>query len=62
MKSNAIDGEEKAMITRRNLLKSAGATGLAVGVARIPMPALAKNQGIKIGYVSPQTGPLAAFA
>ena len=62
MKSNAIDGEEKAMITRRNLLKSAGATGLAVGVARIPMPALAKNQGVKIGYVSPQTGPLAAFA
>jgi branched-chain amino acid transport system substrate-binding protein len=50
------------MITRRNLMKGAGAAGFIAGAAGMPMPALAKNEGVKIGYVSPQTGPLAAFA
>ncbi len=49
------------MITRRTLLQTA-ATGLVAGASGLPMPALAKGKGAKIGYVSPQTGPLAAFA
>ena len=48
-------------IDRRALLKSSVAAGaaLATGVA---MPAIAQTRPIKLGYVSPQTGPLAAFA
>ena len=43
-------------------MKGAGAAGFIAGAASMPIPALAKNEGVKIGYVSPQTGPLAAFA
>jgi branched-chain amino acid transport system substrate-binding protein len=50
------------MITRRTLLKGAGAAGMMTGVAGMPTPTLAKKEAVKIGYVSPQTGPLAAFA
>ncbi|WP_127114466.1 ABC transporter substrate-binding protein [Shimia sediminis] len=46
------------MLTRRTLLK----TGAAAGVTALAMPALAKNAKIKIGYVSPQSGPLSAFS
>ena len=48
-------------IDRRALLKSSAAAGaaLATGMA---MPAIAQARPIKLGYVSPQTGPLAAFA
>ena len=45
-------------IDRRTLLKSSAAA-LATGIA---MPAIAQTRPIKLGYVSPQTGPLAAFA
>jgi len=45
--------------TRRNLILSAGATA-ALG-AMGATPAFAKSKEIKIGYVSPQTGPLAPF-
>ncbi|PZO79511.1 MAG: ABC transporter substrate-binding protein [Mesorhizobium amorphae] len=51
------------MITRRRLLKSAAATGaLAATTSGFAMPAIAQGAAIKLGYVSPQTGPLAAFA
>ncbi|MFI0842809.1 ABC transporter substrate-binding protein [Mesorhizobium sp. IMUNJ 23232] len=49
-------------LTRRTLLKSAAATGFVAGASGLPMPAIAQNKAVKIGYVSPQTGPLAAFA
>ncbi len=40
-----------------------GAGVAALGAAStLPMPALAKAQTIKIGFVTPQTGPLAVFA
>src|SRR5258708_10198791 len=45
-------------IDRRTLLKSSAAA-LATGIA---MPAIAQTRPIKLGYVSPQTCPLAAFA
>lgn len=50
------------MITRRRLLKTAAATGLVTSAGGLAMPALAQGAKIKIGYVSPQTGPLAGFA
>lgn len=50
------------MITRRELLKHAAATGVIAGTSGIARPAIAQDAAIKLGYVSPQTGPLAAFA
>ena len=48
-------------IDRRALLKSTAAAGAALATG-IAMPAIAQTRPIKLGYVSPQTGPLAAFA
>jgi branched-chain amino acid transport system substrate-binding protein len=48
------------MLNRRTFLQSTAATGiLATGLAA---PAIAQGAKIKLGYVSPQTGPLAGFA
>jgi branched-chain amino acid transport system substrate-binding protein len=51
--------------TRRRFLQltgaGLGATALS-GALGLPRPALAKDKVIKLGYVSPQTGPLALFA
>ena len=49
------------MFTRRDFLKTTAAGGAAALTSGLSMPALAQNAPIKIGYVSPQTGPLAAF-
>ncbi|MBL0371887.1 ABC transporter substrate-binding protein [Rhizobium sp. KVB221] len=46
------------MITRRQLLK----TTAAAYATSFAMPALASGAKIKIGYVTPQSGPLSAFA
>ncbi|MFV0296542.1 MAG: ABC transporter substrate-binding protein, partial [Hyphomicrobiaceae bacterium] len=46
------------MLTRRNLLKS----GAAAAASSLALPALAQGRPIKIGYVSPQSGPLSAFS
>ena len=48
-------------INRRTLLKVTAASG-AVAATGIAAPAIAQTKPIKLGYVSPQTGPLAAFA
>ncbi len=50
------------MITRRKLLKTTAATGMIVATSGLAMPAIAQGRKIKLGYVSPQSGPLAAFA
>lgn len=50
------------MITRRDLLKSAAATGALAVTSGLATPAIAQGALIKLGYVSPQSGPLAAFA
>ncbi len=50
------------MINRRELLKNTAATGAAISLSGLAMPAIAQGAAIKLGYVSPQTGPLAAFA
>ena len=50
------------MITRRKLLKSTAATGLTLAAGGLAAPALARDAKIRLGYVSPQSGPLAAFS
>ncbi|WP_415919836.1 ABC transporter substrate-binding protein [Tateyamaria sp. SN6-1] len=50
------------MITRRKLLKSSAATGLTLAAGGLAAPALAQGAKIRLGYVSPQSGPLAAFS
>ncbi|ABL72929.1 amino acid/amide ABC transporter substrate-binding protein, HAAT family (plasmid) [Paracoccus denitrificans PD1222] len=47
-----------AMLNRRTFIAS-GAALAGLGLAR---PALAQGKAIRIGYVSPQTGPLSAFS
>lgn len=49
-------------IDRRTLIKYSAASGAALASGGIHAPALAQAKTIKLGYVSPQTGPLAAFA
>src|SRR6478609_9224831 len=68
VKIRAVTREERMQrnraggIDRRTLLKSSAATGAALAVGSVAMPAIAQGKPIKLGYVSPQTGPLAAFA
>lgn len=50
------------MISRRNLLKGTAATGLIAAAGTFPMPAIAQGAKIRLGYVTPQSGPLAGFA
>lgn len=51
------------MLTRRNFIKGTMGTALACTTAgSLSMPAIAKGAKIKIGYVSPQSGPLASFS
>lgn len=57
-----ISNGEEVMITRRKLLKVTAASGLAYGLGGLAAPAIAQGAKIKVGYVSPQTGPLAGFA
>ena len=47
---------------RRKLIKYAAASGAALVGGAVSAPAIAQSRTIKLGYVSPQTGPLAAFA
>src|ERR1700751_4086578 len=48
-------------IDRRSLLKDSAAPGALLSMG-VHAPAIAQQRAIKLGYVSPQTGPLAAFA
>ena len=49
------------MITRRRFLHTTAATGLTLA-APLAAPAIAQGAKIRLGYVSPQSGPLAGFA
>jgi branched-chain amino acid transport system substrate-binding protein len=50
-------------LTRRSFIKASAATGAALATGPVFAPAVhAQAKPIKLGYVSPQTGPLAAFA
>ncbi|MFC2251172.1 ABC transporter substrate-binding protein [Labrys portucalensis] len=50
------------MITRRHFLKTSAMLGTTAAFGGLASPAIAAGAAIKLGYVSPQTGPLAAFA
>ncbi|MCX7890488.1 MAG: ABC transporter substrate-binding protein [Rhodobacteraceae bacterium] len=50
------------MLTRRRFLKSTTAAGLGLAAGGLAAPAIAQGAKLKLGYVSPQSGPLAAFA
>lgn len=47
------------MLTRRTFLHSTAAT---IAASTLAAPAIAQGAKIRLGYVSPQTGPLAGFA
>ena len=49
------------MFTRRDFLKTTAAAGVLAGAGPLAAPAIAQQAAVKLGYVSPQTGPLAAF-
>src|SRR6185437_4666895 len=52
----------KHQVSRRDVLKAAGATAAVAGAGSLmSAPSIAAGKVYKIGYVSPQTGPLAAF-
>ncbi len=58
-----IDKTTRRGIDRRSLLKySAAGERRRLRPSGVYMPAIAQQKPIKIGFVSPQTGPLAAFA
>ena len=51
------------MVTRRTLLQASATTGAALAAAPLATPAVrAASPALKIGYVTPATGPLAGFA
>src|SRR5271169_1026857 len=50
------------MLGRRSFMKASAATGAALAAGSVFAPAVLAAKTFKIGYVSPQTGPLAAFA
>lgn len=53
----------KSQVTRREMIQKAGvAVGAAALASSFPAPWVRAAGPIKIGYVSPQTGPLAPFA
>jgi len=60
MESTVNDLTTNGGIDRRKLLGSGAAAIVAPAVLSV-IPANAQSRGIKIGYVSPRTGPLAAF-
>ena len=49
-------------VTRRKFLATSAATGAAFASSAVFAPAVKAAKPLKLGFVSPQTGPLAAFA
>jgi branched-chain amino acid transport system substrate-binding protein len=53
----------KGIFTRRTFIKTSAAAGATLATGPLAAPAVhAQAKPIKLGYVSPQTGPLAPFA
>lgn len=50
------------MINRRTIIKGAASAGLIASASGLAHPAYAARKPLKIGFVSPQTGPLAIFS
>jgi len=60
MKVNLLQGWNGRGVSRRAVMK--GAAGAAAAWSLKGFPAYAQGTTVKIGYVTPQSGPLAAFA
>ncbi|MDI6024636.1 ABC transporter substrate-binding protein [Corticibacterium sp. UT-5YL-CI-8] len=56
----AVQGETTVKISRRTVLKGAGALVAAPAVLRVSK-SFAASEPVRIGFVTPQTGPLAFF-
>jgi branched-chain amino acid transport system substrate-binding protein len=54
--------KNRLLLSRRGLLKAAGTFGALSVSGSFPTPAISAPKTIKIGFVTPQTGPLAVFA
>ncbi len=52
----------KSKITRRHFMQGSAVAGAAIAVSPLFAPSVKAANTIKIGYVSPATGPLAPFA
>ena len=52
----------RKFITRRTFIKTTGVAGTLAATGGLAMPAIAAPKTIRIGFVSPETGPLAIFA
>src|SRR2546428_14002725 len=63
-RATGSEGQEPARgaVTRRRFLRGVAATGAVAGLGGLPVrPATGAEREIKIGYVSPRTGPLAGL-
>ncbi|MGO9741033.1 MAG: ABC transporter substrate-binding protein [Roseiarcus sp.] len=60
---DTADIESRPGFTRRGFMQAVGASGLALGAAPLafPRPAIAADATLKVGFISPLTGPLAGF-
>jgi branched-chain amino acid transport system substrate-binding protein len=57
-----MTAQQRPGIDRRTVIKYSAASAAALAAGNVCAPAIAQAKTIKLGYVSPQTGPLAAFA
>jgi len=53
---------DNSRVNRRTFIKASAATGAALATGSVFAPSVRAAQTLKLGYVSPQTGPLAPFA
>jgi branched-chain amino acid transport system substrate-binding protein len=56
------DHSRRRRLSRRTFIASSAAAGTALAASPVFAPAVFGARTLKLGYVSPQTGPLAAFA
>jgi branched-chain amino acid transport system substrate-binding protein len=61
-KSDLVNKSHGIGVNRRSFMKASAATGAALAAGSVFAPSAHAAKTFKIGYVSPQTGPLAAFA
>ncbi len=61
-KKSETTKSETLRVNRRGFMKASAATGAALATGSVFAPSVRAAQSLKLGYVSPQTGPLSAFA
>ena len=61
MAKTSDSSRDRIRVNRRSFMKASAATGAAIAAGSVFAPAVQAAKTYKIGYVSPQTGPLAPF-